>query len=285
MVWHPASSPQDSAAALRCSFPSSRQRLRRRDIRPHLSRPGSFRAFVIAVVAQFLRHPPREAASAAVKPADSTSQLGKRQFTTAEMMRTPQFYTMYVAFVLMSIGGLLVTAQAGPIARTWGYSTGVLTLAASLSPLANGGSRIFWGWASDKIGRETAMIIAFILQAICLLLVVGVGADIGRLVRVHARARLLHVGRDLFIVPRDRGRLFRNPPRDLELRHALHGQGRRSRSSVAISARCCTNSSARGLWASTGARRWLSSRRRWPSGSVRRPRRGMRRSERRVPAK
>jgi MFS transporter, OFA family, oxalate/formate antiporter len=142
---------------------------------------GLFQGIVIAVVAQFLRHPPREAASAAVKPADSTSQLGKRQFTTAEMMRTPQFYAMYVAFFLMSIGGLLVTAQAGPIARTWGYSTGVLTLAASLSPLANGGSRIFWGWASDKIGRETAMIIAFILQAICLLLVLALGQISGAL--------------------------------------------------------------------------------------------------------
>src|SRR6476660_3176007 len=52
---------------------------------------GLFQGVAIAVIAQFLRHPPREAASAAVK-SDSTSQLGKRQFTTAEMMRTPQFY-------------------------------------------------------------------------------------------------------------------------------------------------------------------------------------------------
>jgi MFS transporter, OFA family, oxalate/formate antiporter len=143
---------------------------------------GLFQGIVITVVAQFLRHPPREAESAASKAtSDSTAQLGKRQFTTAEMLRTPQFYTMYIAFVLMSIGGLLVTAQAGPIATTWGYSAGVLALAASLSPLANGGSRIFWGWASDKIGRETAMIIAFILQAICLLLVLVLGQVSGAL--------------------------------------------------------------------------------------------------------
>src|SRR4029453_13746836 len=44
VVWHPASSLQDSVAGLLCSFPSSRQRLSRRDIRPHSSRPGSFRA-------------------------------------------------------------------------------------------------------------------------------------------------------------------------------------------------------------------------------------------------
>ena len=70
---------------------------------------------MIVVVAQFLRHPPAEAATAAVKTAaGSGSQLGKRHFTTAEMMRTPQFYTMYAMFVLMATGGLLVTAQRRP---------------------------------------------------------------------------------------------------------------------------------------------------------------------------
>jgi OFA family oxalate/formate antiporter-like MFS transporter len=136
---------------------------------------GIFQGLLITIVAQFLRHPPAEPVKAAATVAVGTSQLGKRHFTTVEMLRTPQFYTMYVMFVLMSTGGLLVTAQAGPISQSWGYSAGVLALAASLSPLANGGSRIFWGWASDKIGRETAMVTAFVLQAICLLLVLGLG--------------------------------------------------------------------------------------------------------------
>ena len=82
---------------------------------------------------------------------------------------------MYLMFVLMATGGLLVTANAGPIARSWGYTTAVLTLAATLSPLANGASRIFWGWASDRLGRETTMVVAFFLQALCLFLVVAVG--------------------------------------------------------------------------------------------------------------
>jgi OFA family oxalate/formate antiporter-like MFS transporter len=137
---------------------------------------GIFQGLVILVVAQFLRHPPAEPAATVTTAQVSTrSQLGKRHFTTAEMLRTPQFYMLYVMFVLMSTGGLLVTAQSGAIAGSWGYSAGVLALAASLSPLANGGSRIFWGWASDRIGRETAMVTAFLLQAICLLLVPGLG--------------------------------------------------------------------------------------------------------------
>ena len=137
---------------------------------------GLFQGLVIVVVAQFLRHPPAEAATPVQTiAAGSGSQLGKRHFTTAEMLRTPQFYVMYAMFVLMATGGLLVTANAGPIAASWGYSAGALALAASLSPLANGGSRVFWGWASDKIGRETSMVIAFVLQAICLFLVLAVG--------------------------------------------------------------------------------------------------------------
>src|SRR5258706_12803217 len=77
--------------------------------------------------------------------------------------------------VAMAMGGLLVTANAGPMAKAWGLTAGALTLALSLSPPANAASRIFWGWASDRIGRERAMLIAFVLQAMALLLVVGVG--------------------------------------------------------------------------------------------------------------
>ena len=141
---------------------------------------GVFQGLVIVAVAQFLRHPPAEAAIAAKPIAGGASQLGRRQFTTAEMLSTPQFYVMYTMFILMATGGLLVTANAGPIAQAWGYTAAALTLAASLSPIANGASRIFWGSASDRIGRETAMVVAFVLQAVCLVLVLALGQISGR---------------------------------------------------------------------------------------------------------
>ena len=139
---------------------------------------GVFQGLVILLVAQFLRHPPAApvTAAAAAPAPGAGSQLGKRQFTTLEMLRTPQFYVMYVAFVLMATGGLLVTANAGPMSRSWGLAASALTLAATLSPLANGASRVFWGWASDRLGREQTMIIAFVLQAIALFMVVTLGS-------------------------------------------------------------------------------------------------------------
>ncbi len=134
---------------------------------------GVLQGVIILIVAQFLRHPPAEAAPAT--KAVAGSQLGRQHFTTWEMLCTPHFYFMYVMFVLMATGGLLVTANAGPIARSWGYSADLLALAATLSPIANGSSRVFWGWASDRLGRESSMVLSFTLQAMCLLMVVLLG--------------------------------------------------------------------------------------------------------------
>jgi OFA family oxalate/formate antiporter-like MFS transporter len=131
---------------------------------------GIAQGVVIFAVAQVLRHP----AHGAVAPKKAGAKV-QQHFTTGEMLRTPHFYAMYAMFVMMAIGGLMVTANAGPMAQAFGLAAGALTLAASLSPLANAASRLFWGWASDRVGRERAMIVAFVLQAVSLLLVVGVG--------------------------------------------------------------------------------------------------------------
>ena len=139
---------------------------------------GIFQAVVILIVAQFLRHPKAEPAAA--KPAGG-SVIGQHHFTPGEMLRTPQFYVLYASFVMMATGGLLVTANAGSMAKSWGIPATALAAATSLNALANGGSRIFWGWMSDRTGRELAMGIAFLLQALCLVLVLTVGQWSGTL--------------------------------------------------------------------------------------------------------
>jgi len=135
---------------------------------------GVFQGVVIVAVAQFLRHPPVQPAATTPTAVGRKAQVGA-QLTTLEMLKTPQFYLMYCAFVMMGTGFLLATANLGPIARSWGLSAAAVTMAATFSPLANGASRIFWGWASDRTGRENAMIVAFTLNAACLLLVLTLG--------------------------------------------------------------------------------------------------------------
>ena len=137
---------------------------------------GVIQGLVILIVAQVLRHPSEApAAPAAATASGAAGPLRTQHFTTGEMMRTVQFWMMYLTFVMMATGGLLLTLNTGLIAGSWGIAAGALTVAASLNAVANGASRVFWGWVSDKTGREAALIVAFILQAACLLLVTTVG--------------------------------------------------------------------------------------------------------------
>jgi MFS transporter, OFA family, oxalate/formate antiporter len=143
---------------------------------------GVFQGLVILITAQFLRHPEVTAVRAAKTQASNDAPvLRHSHFTTLQMLRTPQFYLMYLAFVLMATGGLLVTAQAGPMAKSWGIPASALALATSLNALANGASRVSWGWISDRLGREFTMGLGFLLQAVCLFLVLTLGRLSGTL--------------------------------------------------------------------------------------------------------
>jgi len=142
---------------------------------------GVFQGLMILIVAQFLRHPPAQLMAVKAGSMSNSASIGQREFTTGQMIRTPQFYALYAAFLMMATGGLLVTANAGSMAKSWGIPAAALAAATSLNALANGGSRIFWGWVSDRTGRELAMGIAFLLQAVCLILVLTVGRLSGTL--------------------------------------------------------------------------------------------------------
>jgi OFA family oxalate/formate antiporter-like MFS transporter len=84
------------------------------------------------------------------------------------MLRTPQFYVLFVMMLMVGIGGLMATAQVAPVARNFKIGATALAIALSLNPLANGASRFLWGWVSDSLGRERTMTIAFSLQALFL---------------------------------------------------------------------------------------------------------------------
>jgi OFA family oxalate/formate antiporter-like MFS transporter len=90
-------------------------------------------------------------------------------------------------FVLVAAGGLIVTAQLASIAADFGVAdspltiagiTGtVLTLALVVDNVLNGLARPFFGWVSDRIGREVTMLIAFMLAAGAILMLALKGRD------------------------------------------------------------------------------------------------------------
>lgn len=150
---------------------------------------GITQGLVITVVAQFLRHPgpefaaPKAAASAV---AATKSRRNTENLPTPAAMRTTHFNILYLMFVAMATGGLFVTSNQGSILKSWGMAEWILGINVIvainfINPLANAASRIFWGWFSDRAGRENTMVIAFLLQAACLVAVAKLGRTSGPL--------------------------------------------------------------------------------------------------------
>ncbi len=133
---------------------------------------GLGQGIVVFVIALFLSRAPAHAKTMKT----SHLQQTKRDYTPAEMLRRPVFWVMYLMFVLVAAGGLMATAQLGPIAKDFkvagvpfnvmGMVLPALTFALAIDRVLNGLTRPFFGWVSDKIGREPTMFIAFALEAV-----------------------------------------------------------------------------------------------------------------------
>jgi OFA family oxalate/formate antiporter-like MFS transporter len=100
----------------------------------------------------------------------------RRNYGPGEVVREPVFWLMYLMFVLVGAGGLMITANLKPIAADWKIDSTPVTLmavtmttvtfAATIDRVLNGLTRPFFGWISDMIGRENTMFIAFGFEGI-----------------------------------------------------------------------------------------------------------------------
>ncbi|KAA0594814.1 OFA family oxalate/formate antiporter-like MFS transporter [Azospirillum lipoferum] len=144
---------------------------------------GLGQGLVILVLAWFLVDPPK----LGYGQARGGSAPQRRQYAPQEMLRTPVFWLMYGMFTMVAAGGLMVTAQLGPIAADMGLvdapvsilglTLPALTFALSIDRVMNGITRPFFGWVSDHIGRENTMFIAFTIEAVGVMALSAYGAD------------------------------------------------------------------------------------------------------------
>ena len=99
-----------------------------------------------------------------------------RNFRPAEVIRTPVFWMIYLVYVSIATGGMVITAQLGPIARDFGLEKQMLLIMGATIPLltftisvdnfVNGLTRPLSGFLSDAIGRENAMLLIFTCEAL-----------------------------------------------------------------------------------------------------------------------
>src|SRR5437773_42171 len=145
---------------------------------------GLFQGIVVVIVGMAIMAPTAGFIAAAPKMAPGASRY---QASPLQMLKTPVFWVMYVMFILMAAGGLMATAQLAPIAKDYkvaeipvslvGLTMPALTFALFLDRILNGLTRPFFGWVSDRIGREQTMLIAFLLEGVGIIALGNLGND------------------------------------------------------------------------------------------------------------
>ena len=160
--------------ALLTTFPIATV-LRESSYQDALVRFGAIFAVVGFAAAQGLRRPEGWAQGFAQGSAEGVRskkfvQSKDCDVPTHVMVGTPVFWLMFVMMTMMSTTGLMVTSQMGAFTRDFGmadvllFGLPLLPLALSLDRITNGATRPFFGWVSDRIGRENTMLIAFGLE-------------------------------------------------------------------------------------------------------------------------
>ena len=123
---------------------------------------GIFLVMGLVATALMRNPPPGYRPAGWTPPATSVS---RRDFTTAEMLRTPQFYMLWVAFCLGTTAGQMTISQIVPFAVSAG---GVASVALLVGACGNAGGRILSGWLSDAVGRLTTLRIMVLASAVAM---------------------------------------------------------------------------------------------------------------------
>jgi MFS transporter, OFA family, oxalate/formate antiporter len=94
--------------------------------------------------------------------------LAGRDRTTREMLATPMFYGLWLAFCLGTTAGLMTISQLVPFSRNAGMSATVATFAITVGAFGNAGGRILSGWMSDSLGRVRTLQTMILISAVAM---------------------------------------------------------------------------------------------------------------------
>jgi MFS transporter, OFA family, oxalate/formate antiporter len=122
--------------------------------------------FVMTMIGTaLLRNPP-----AGYRPPNWTPPPGsaavRTDFTTREMLATPTFYALWVAYALGTTAGQMTISQLSPFARSAGIVAPVAIFV--ITAIGNAGGRILSGWLSDTLGRLRTLKTMVLVSAVAM---------------------------------------------------------------------------------------------------------------------
>jgi OFA family oxalate/formate antiporter-like MFS transporter len=125
--------------------------------------------FVFTMVGAYLMKDPPEG----YRPPPSRSKAVNKPKTdhvdvpTSQVLRTPMFYALWLAYALGTTAGTMVISQLVPFARASGFNAQNAAFAITIGAIGSASGRFLSGWMSDHFGR------LFTLRGIILLSMVA----------------------------------------------------------------------------------------------------------------
>ena len=103
----------------------------------------------------------------------------KYDFTPSEVLRTPTFYFMWIAYALGSLAGLMVISQLVPFAKSMKIPGEALqTLTIFVGAVGNASGRILSGWMSDALGRLNVLRLMIGISVVAMPVLYLVGGNV-----------------------------------------------------------------------------------------------------------
>ncbi len=125
---------------------------------------------VVCGLANMLKNPPAGYVPGGVAPvlsAGSPAPAGMINLSPSQLMKTLEFYVLWIAFFISAGAGLMVIGSiAGMAKKSMGANA---FIAVAVMAIGNAGGRIITGILSDKIGRRNALLVVLLFQAALML--------------------------------------------------------------------------------------------------------------------
>jgi len=132
---------------------------------------GGLFIVVTVIGSLFIKNPPEGYKPAGWTPPVSKQGVNAHNYTPSQVLKTPQFYMVAIAFMFATAAGSMMI----PMAKILGLqpSSGLTKEAAVAGVMiiagCNSFGRLFWGWASDKLGRRKTILILMVLACISII--------------------------------------------------------------------------------------------------------------------
>ncbi len=147
---------------------------------------GVLFAVLVLIGASLLKNPPEGWKPAGWTPPTGAAAAtsGQLNFSTGQMVKTVQYWSLFLIFMIGATAGLMVIGVIGLFGKEALTDNGIDATKATIITgtamglfyaLMNGFGRIIWGSVSDKIGRKNSIVIMSFLQGIMMILFFFIG--------------------------------------------------------------------------------------------------------------